>query len=131
MKNKQLLKQWILYAQSDLDAAKKLYSAKKPTQWTYLLVLWHCQQTIEKMLKMIIIKKDKELLKIHDLMRLSKLSEIKLTEENKTFLENLNEFYLRSRYPDLIYPALPKPTKELTFKYLNKTEKFFLWLKKQ
>lgn len=131
MNNKQLLKQWILYAQSDLDAAQKLYAAKKPTQWTYLLVLWHCQQTIEKILKMIIIKKDKELLKIHDLIRLAELTEKKFSSSDILFLEKLNKFYLRSRYPDLIYKALPKPTEKTTKEYLNKTEKLFLCLKNQ
>lgn len=129
MIDEQLLKQWILYAQSDLDAAKKLFDAKNPTRWTYLLVLWHCQQAIEKSLKMLIIKGGKELLKIHDLIRLAELTEKKFSSDNFLFLEKLNKFYLRSRYPDLIYKALPNPTRKLTKKFLAKTEKLFLWLK--
>lgn len=126
-----ILKKWIDYAQADLDAAQRLFQSPKPTDWTYLLVLWHCHQTIEKMLKMLIIKKGKELLKIHDLPRLAKLSEIKISEEEKQFLEDLNEFYLRPRYPDLLYKPLPKLDKKFTEIYLKRTKNFFLWLKKQ
>lgn len=131
---KEILKKWEIYAKADLDAGQRLFNSPKPTRWTYLLVLWHCHQTIEKMLKRIIIAKGKELLKIHDLLKLTNLSEIDLTdlsEEKKHFLEDLNEFYLRSRYPDLLCKPLSQPNKEFTQKYFNLTKKMFLWLKKQ
>ena len=47
--SKEILQNWILFAKSDLDAAKRLFYSKQPTQWTYLLTLYHCQQAIEKM----------------------------------------------------------------------------------
>lgn len=131
MAKDEILKKWIQYAQSDLDAAKRLFASKRPTHWTYLLVLWHCQQSIEKTIKMVILKRNKEILKIHDLPRLSQLAELKLNERHKLFLEDLNEFYLRSRYPDLFYNPLPKPDKNFTLEYLQKTEKFYLWLQQQ
>lgn len=126
-----ILQKWILFAQSDLDAAKRLFHSPKPTQWTYLLTLWHCHQTIEKALKMIIIKKKKELLKIHDLPRLLALAEIDISKQNIVLLEELNKFYLRSRYPDLIYKPLPNPSRKTTQELLHKTEKLFLWLEQQ
>lgn len=128
---KEILKKWILFAEADLDAAKRLFQSPKPTQWTYLLILWHCHQAVEKGLKMVVVKKEKELLKIHDLLRLAKIAEIILSEEQKRFLENLNEFYIRPRYPDMLYPPLPHPNKKLTENYLSKTEKLFIWLQKQ
>jgi len=127
----EILKKWILHAQADLDVAKRIFNSPRPTSWTYLLTLWHCHQAIEKMLKMVMIKRGKELLKIHDLPKLVKLSELKLSEKEKQFLEELNVFYLRSRYPDLLYKPLPKADKNLTKNYLEKTKKLFLWLKKQ
>jgi len=127
---KNILKKWILHAQADLDVAKRLFNSPRPTSWTYLLTLWHCHQTIEKMLKMIMIKKGKELLKIHDLPRLAELSEIKLSKDDLKFIKRLNKYYLKSRYPDLIYEPLPKPNKKFTQEYLKKTESLFLWLQK-
>ncbi len=128
---KEIIKKWILYANADLDVAQRLFQSPKPNQWTYLLVLWHCHQAIEKMLKMLIVKQGKELLKIHDLLRLTKVSNISLSAEQKEFLEDLNEFYLRSRYPDILYKPLSHPNKNFTKIYLEKTKKLFLWLKKQ
>lgn len=128
---KLILQKWILFAQSDLDAAKRLFHSPKPTQWTYLLTLWHCHQTIEKALKMIVIKKEKELLKIHDLPRLIVLAEIDISKQDTILLEELNKFYLRSRYPDLVYKALPNPNRKTAQELLRKTKKLFLWLIQQ
>jgi len=129
---KELLKKWILYAKSDLDAARRLFESPKPNSWTYLLILWHCHQAIEKILKMIIVKKDKELLKIHDLPRLLKQAAIdNISKERVNFIFNLNSFYLRPRYPDMNYAPFPKLNKKATEKYLRLTEELFLWLKKQ
>lgn len=80
---------------------------------------------------MIAIKTGKEITKIHDLPRLAQLFELNLKEKDKLFLKDLNPFYMQSRYPDLLYPALSNPTKILTLKYLNKTEKLIIWLQKQ
>lgn len=128
---KEILKKWILFAKADLDAAKRLFKSPKPTQWTYLLVLWHCHQTIEKALKMVMIKKGKELVKIHDLPKLSEMAKIIFSEDWKIFLEDLNTFYLKPRYPDILYLPLPKPNKKSTKDYLEKTDKLFIWLQKQ
>ncbi len=128
---REILKKWILFAEADLDAARRLFKSPKPTQWTYLLILWHCHQAIEKALKMVIIKGKKELMKTHDLPRLSKIAEIVFSEEQKLFLSDLNTFYLRPRYPDIIYQSFPKPDKKFTEDYLEKTNKLFIWLQKQ
>ncbi|MCK4781341.1 HEPN domain-containing protein [Candidatus Parcubacteria bacterium] len=46
-------------------------------------------------------------------------------------LKKLNKYYLKSRYPDLIYEPLSNPDKNFTKIYLEKTKKLFLWLQKQ
>lgn len=79
---------------------------------------------------MIIIKRRKEIMKTHDLPRLSKIGEITLSEEQKTFLNELNTFYLRPRYPDVLYPSLPNPDKKSTEIYLEKTDKLFFMASK-
>lgn len=129
-KNK-IFKKWIEFAKADFDVAQRLFNSPKPTRWTYLLALWHCHQCLEKTLKMIIIKKDKELLQIHDLVRLYELAEINLTKEQMHLLEDLNEYYLKSRYPDVLYKPLPEPSKIITQDYLKQTRRLFLCLKKK
>lgn len=124
-------KSWIQFALSDLDAAKRLFQSPRPTRWTYLLVLWHCHQATEKTLKAVLLEKGKDLLKIHDLPRLAQLAEIPLSTQDKTFLEDMNAFYLRSRYPDLLQPPLSDPMRKTATAYLEKTKQFLLWLQKQ
>lgn len=92
---KEILKKWILFAEADLDVAKRLFKSPKPTQWTFLLILWHCHQVIEKGLKMIIIKQGKEITKTHDLERLSEITEIKFSSDDFIFIKSLNKYYLR------------------------------------
>jgi len=122
---------WLQYAMADFDAAERLFQSPKPTRWTYLLVLWHCHQTVEKGLKAVMVGRGQEILKIHDLPRLSHLAKIALDKKKKAFLENLNVYYLQSRYPDLMYPPLPNPDKASTERLLKETKQFFLWLEKQ
>lgn len=128
---KPIVKKWIEFAANDLDGAKRLFQSPKPTARTYLLVLWLCHQVVEKILKMIIVKKEKELLKIHDLPRLHQMADIELSNEQLNFIDKLNKYYLRPRYPDLVYGPLPKITRDQAEFYLTKTEKIFLCLKKQ
>jgi HEPN domain-containing protein len=114
-----------------LDAAKRLFHSPRPTQWTFLLVLWHCHQAIEKELKMLIIKQGKEIIKIHDLQYLAEITSVEFNKEDLSFIKKLNKYYLKPRYPDISYEPFPNPDKKFTEDYLNKTNKLFLWLQKQ
>lgn len=126
-----IFQKWISFAEADLDADRRLIESPRPSRWIYLLALWHCHQTIEKALKAILAKQEKEILKIHDLPHLSQLVGLELSDEQKSLLEELNTFYLRSRYPDIMYSPLPDPNKTFTKKLFSETRKLFLWLKKQ
>jgi len=56
----------------------------------YLYVLFTCQQSVEKMLKALIVKNTKSFPpKIHDLVKLLNLAEIDADKEEKEFLQNL------------------------------------------
>lgn len=82
-----IFQKWISFAEADLDATRRLIESPKPSRWTHLLALWHCHQTIEKALKAILAKQEKEILKIHDLPHLSQLVGLELSEEQKSLLE--------------------------------------------
>ncbi len=124
-------KSWIQFAESDLDAAKRLFQSSRPTRWTFLLVLWHCHQAVEKCLKAVLIKQGKEILKIHDLPRLAELTGLTFSSTNDHLIKMLNKFYLRSRYPDIVYKPLPQTDREATYNLLQKTNILFLWLQQQ
>ncbi|MFQ6049461.1 MAG: HEPN domain-containing protein [Candidatus Paceibacterales bacterium] len=124
MNKNKVVKQWLEFANQDLKDAEILFDQK-----SYRGCSWHCHQAIEKILKAIIIKKGKRPKKIHDLIDLSKETEIKLPENLQDFLEELNLHYLPSRYPDLykqmrkIY--LPKNIQRV----LKLTKTLFIWLR--
>lgn len=122
---KEIVKRWLQFANADLDMAKRAFRSHNPNSWTFLLILWHCHQVAEKLLKAIIISKGKNLVTIHDLPELFKKAGCEYIEEEKEFIFQLNKYYLKSRYPDITYSPLPKVNKSLTKDLLSKTEKLY------
>ena len=127
---KLIAKNWLNYIEADLKAATILYQSTTKTQkvnWhTWILIIWHCHQVVEKSLKMITTHQEKELLKIHDLVRLLDYTEItKLPEKWKNILFNLNNYYFPPRYPDMpLKTSYPKPSKELCYEFLIFSKNF-------
>jgi HEPN domain-containing protein len=128
-------KKWLPFIQADLQAAQTLYksaSHKKSPAWHHwALIIWHCHQVVEKSLKMIIIAKDIELLKIHDLIRLVDMADIDdLQAEWNTMLHELNKYYIPPKYPDLpLKKSYPQATQKIAKIFLNFSSKFFIWIK--
>ncbi len=89
------VKHWIDLSKYDVDTAKAMLESKR-----YLYVLFTCQQSVEKMLKALIVKNTKSFPpKIHDLVKLLNLAGIDADKEEKEFLAKLNYYYLETRYP--------------------------------
>ena len=125
LKNKtKISKQWAEYAKSDFDSAQVLLNGKQ-----YKECAWHCHQSIEKLLKEILIKQNKRPRKIHDLTELLREAKITLPAELLNLLEELNFHYLPSRYPDF-YEQIKKLYSFKNIKnVLELTRTLFLWLK--
>ena len=92
---KQTTKDWLMIAEDDLLAAKKLSQEERLSN----LVSFHCQQCIEKCFKAIIEEQDKPFIKSHDLLRLQLIANIDLSSEEAIILGMINEVYIDSRYP--------------------------------
>jgi len=123
-KNIKISKQWAEYAKSDFESAKVLFNGKK-----YKECAWHCHQSVEKLLKAILIKQNKRPRKIHDLIELLIETKIKLPEELMNLIEELNFHYLPPRYPDF-YEQIKKIYSFKNIKnVLELTKILFLWLK--
>jgi len=129
---KEVIRKWFKFAESDLEAAEYLFHNPRANQWTFLLVVWHCHQAIEKILKAMLIQQSKELLHIHDLPRLLKfVGFADFTAAQTDFLFELNQYYLMPRYPDLpLKKSYPLITKNKSERVLNKTKDIFLCLVK-
>jgi HEPN domain-containing protein len=129
--NNEIVKKWLPYIEADLDIAKISLTKQKSNHWTYLLIIWHCHQAVEKSLKMYTIAKNKELLPIHDLIRLIKHAEIDNEKDKIDFIYSLSKYYIIPRYPD--YPlkkSTPQKEKKTAEYYCQKSKEFFIWIQK-
>jgi HEPN domain-containing protein len=84
--------EWFKLAEYDLETAKAMFKTGR-----FKYVPFMCQQAIEKIFKGIISEKMFPP-RIHDLVRLAKLAEVELKEEELLMLEKLSSLYVRVRY---------------------------------
>ena len=100
-------KEWLAAAEDDLLSARKLVDDPRLTN----VVTFHCQQCIEKALKGILEEENKKIIKSHDLLRLTEMAAITLSDDELTILATINEVYIDSRYPgDMGLMPMGKPT---------------------
>ena len=64
----------------------------------------------------------------HNLVKLAELSGLELSEEQRVFLDEVNEFNLEARYPDYKLAFYKRCTKEFTQRNFKKIKEFNLWL---
>lgn len=92
------LKSWIVYAEEDFSAAKTLLGLKKPL---LAAVCFHGQQCAEKYFKALLILKDMDFPKTHDLPTLNTLCNQNgiLTGFDPQQLADLTKYAVQARYP--------------------------------
>ncbi|GHU96843.1 hypothetical protein FACS189483_00980 [Spirochaetia bacterium] len=87
---------WIDFAEKDLLTISEIIENQNLTN----IVIFHCQQAIEKFFKAFILENDKTLMKIHNLLALyGTVKEITDFELDEDLLSTINDIYLESRYP--------------------------------
>lgn len=116
---------WIEQAKADLKSAENSFKSKD----YYASVFW-AQQSVEKVLKAVLIKKTKKLVKIHDLILLGKMAE--LPEELLNKIKFLSGVYTESRY-DIIGEEIPanKFKEQDSIEALNLGKEVLKWLEKE
>ena len=123
------LRSWIAYAEEDFSAAKTLLSLKKPL---LAAVCFHAQQCAEKYFKALLILKDVDFPKTHDLLSLNTLcNQIGiLTGLDPQQLADLTKHAIQARYPGN-QPTLEEAKETLEFaKTVRRIARSFLGLKK-
>lgn len=115
---------WKADALGSWDDARYLLDDKRVT-----LGLFAVHLALEKILKAQIIKETGALApKIHDLIRLSQLGNLKLSGEQVDFLGQMNFYAIHGRY---IGASFPIPTQILAKEYLQTAKEIILWLAEQ
>jgi HEPN domain-containing protein len=125
--SEKIIKNWLDLAEYDLESAKVLLNGKR-----FLTMAFSCQQAIEKILKAIYVK-EKSITPpyTHNLIKI--LSELsineKIDDKKNNFIENLNSYYLETRYTeeiDNINKILNQEKSKIIF---DDTKDLFEWLK--
>ena len=113
-------KGWLEKAKKDIKAAENSISMKD-----YEWACFQAQQSAEKALKALYIKKYKKLLKIHDLVLLAK--RLNAPEEILQFCKELTPAYLYTRYPDISHV---ENLENLARKFLIYAKDILKWINK-
>ncbi|MEW5828042.1 MAG: HEPN domain-containing protein [Chloroflexota bacterium] len=92
------LESWIAHAEDDYGSAKRLIRGKRPFLYS---ACFHAQQCAEKYMKALLIFKDQDFPKVHDLSTLNDLcgSAGILIGIDDILLEILSGYAVRTRYP--------------------------------
>ncbi len=118
---------WLKSAAYDLEVAETLLQNQK---YDWCLFIGHL--VVEKILKAFYVRDKKEIPpKIHNLLRLAENTNLTLTEEQLTFLADINDFNIETTYPDLKFSFYQMCTKEFTERYFLKIKETYKWLLSQ
>lgn len=113
------VRRWWKQAEHDLQAAQKNLKIEE-----YALVAFLAHQATEKGLKALYIEKEKELLKIHDLVLLAR--KVNAPEKIVLICSKINPSYIDTRYPDTI----SKYSKEDAQELIEQAREVLEWIKK-
>ncbi len=112
-----IIKYWQKSAEHNYETFVYLFKGKR-----YADALFFGHITLEKILKAHVVKPAP---KIHDLVRLAKLTKLNLNKNQLTYLKIVNRFNMRARYPDIKLNFYKYCTKEYTTKHYQKINKLY------
>ncbi|MBU0693734.1 MAG: HEPN domain-containing protein [Candidatus Omnitrophica bacterium] len=124
----EITKKWLKRARYDLDTAEAMF-----TTCRYLYVAFMCQQSLEKIIKAIIIEMGGEALRIHNLVRLAELAAVYdlMPGEYQNFLADLTPFAIESRYGDYKRRLSEIINEKMATTYLERSKEIFKWLRRR
>ncbi|MBE2189046.1 MAG: HEPN domain-containing protein [Desulfobulbaceae bacterium] len=125
MKKDDYIDYWVQIASYDLATAENLFMTG---DYHWCLYIGHL--SLEKLLKAVFSQKHEVTPpKTHDLLKLAKLVDLKLTEEQAIFYNRVNDFNIEARYPDEKLNFYKIATKEFTEKNFSRIKEEFKWIK--
>lgn len=95
MTKEDVIKSLLESAANNKDTAERNFEHK---DYMWCLFIWHL--AIEKVMKAKILKLDKEIPFVHDLVKLALIAEYKNTQGRKNDLEEITSYNIEARYED-------------------------------
>jgi HEPN domain-containing protein len=119
---------WLKSAAHDLETAEVLFEKNR---YDWCLFLGHL--VIEKMLKAFFVRDNQNQTPpfTHNLSMIAASTNLNLIPEQEELLLALNQFNIRTRYPDYKLKFYKKCTHEFTMPYFTKIKEFYEWLLQQ
>jgi len=122
---KELISYWLMCAEADLKVAEHLF---EKGDYHYCLFFGHL--VLEKILKAIFVQNlEANAPYKHSLPLLAQKSGIKLNEQQEAFLEEVTDFNIEARYPDIKLSFHKKCTEEFTRRNFDRIKEFYQCLK--
>jgi len=120
-----LIHQWLERVKYDLETARGMIKIRK-----YLYAAFMCQQTLEKLLKAVIVSQGKTPLPIHNLPRLAQEADFwdECESRDPGFLAELTPFCVKARYGEYKRRLSELCNAKTAKNYLERTEKMNRWL---
>lgn len=123
---KELIRYWLDLAAYDMKTAESLIKSKR-----YPYALFLCHLAIEKILKAHITSATGDHAPYtHNLVHLADKTGFAFSDDQKQLIADLTDFNLEARYPDWKQDFYKRATAAYTKKYVDSTQKLFVWLKK-
>jgi HEPN domain-containing protein len=122
---KEIVEYWASLAQYDVESGQAMFAAGR---YPYALFMYH--SALEKFLKALCVQTSHAHADYtHDLLRLSEsLPAIHFSSEQNTLLTEVNEFNIRTRYPEWNREFYKTATIEFTEKYMHEMYSLYVWL---
>lgn len=127
MSQNQIIQYWLISAKEAQKTAEDSF-VDKHYDWAFFL--FHL--TIEKLLKGIIVKRDKTPLPIHDLPKLAKDAGLTVTKDQRAVLEEITTYNIKARYDDYkrsFYKKVSK--KEYQEQWVRACREIIIWLQNE
>jgi HEPN domain-containing protein len=117
--------EWMKQADYDIGTAGVMLDGGK-----YLYCVFMCHLSIEKAFKALYVKSfTKNAPKIHSLVYFAQSMNLRLSQESKEFIEELDDVSVPTRYPDELDRLLKEYTKGRTRNIFDKSKGLLEWLK--
>lgn len=118
---RKIVNYWKATAKHDYETMLGLFKIKR-----YSDALFYGHIVLEKILKAhVVYETKKEAPRIHDLVRLQELARVKMSKEQIDLLNEINDFNIRSRYPEYRLRFYKQCTEEYAENYLKKIKKLY------
>jgi HEPN domain-containing protein len=116
------IRYWVEGAEEDWEVAQELINHGRVRHGLFLGHL-----ALEKLLKAHVCRATRELApRIHNLIRLAELTDLKLSSDQMDTLADMNSFNVEGRYPETLQAPPTLPEGKL---YLYRAKEVFEWLK--